>query len=110
MGLAVGGNVEAANVVYEEMRDGTTDIKKVLQRMPILNHSCALDSTACFLTPCVSVKQPIFDKELASQFRKAFPHIKMFGFFGFGEIGTKDDNQLFGVYNFTTALSVLKLL
>ena len=115
MGLAIGGNVEAANAYYD-LRDGL-DVKELVKKFPLVNQSRAEHANACILTPCVSLKQPLFDEETSRQFRKEFPLMKLFGFFGFGEIAMNscrtDDEELTdlpGLYSFTISLSVLKFL
>ena len=121
MGLAIGGKLKAANAVYHVLnpRHEELDIRELLRKFSLVNESRAKHDTACILTPCVSVKRPLFDAETSRQFRKEFPLMKVFGFFGFGEIGMKspqwrDDGEqstnVAEINVFTISLSVLKLL
>mgnify|MGYP002803399523 CR=1 FL=1 len=120
MGLAFGGKLKAANAVYHMLNPRKeVDIRELLRKFSLVNESRAKHDTACIVTPCVSLKRPLFDVETSRQFRKEFPLMKVFGFFGLGEIGMKlpqwrdDTEQSTNVAEInacTISLSVLKLL
>ena len=118
VGLAFCGQVEASSIVtYEDhyVRDDL-NIRKILLEMEI-NKSPSVRPTACFLTPCISIGSPLIQNESAT-FRQAFPSVKIFGFFGYGEIGTNlyeeleshDKDGARAMHYYSIALSVLRLL
>lgn len=88
LGLAIGGNIEAESTFHSEVnyQYAYGKCQQVLQGMAI-NQPLA-SPRVCFVMQCVSLSFSIFEEE-AAVFRKAFPNIKLFGFLGYGEIGTK---------------------
>ena len=90
LGLAVGGNVEADTIVHshDTYLDAGGTVAHVIQGMTINQPQLLVSPSVCFLIPCVGIDRRILDKEI-SEFRKVLPNIKLFGFFGYGEIGTK---------------------
>lgn len=113
VGLAIGGNIEAS-VSMQNIRPKSdisyTSFTGLLQRMSILNPPC---STACFLTVCISLRDNLPIHEELSQVKKMFPQLKLFGYFGFGEIAGKNkgDTKQGNVLHFNSVvLSIVKLL
>ena len=88
LGLAIGGNIEAESTLHSEVNYQYTygKCQQVLQGMAI-NQPLA-SPRVCFVMKCISLNFSIFDNR-AAVFRKAFPNIRLFGFLGYGEIGTK---------------------
>ena len=119
VGLAIGGNVEASNVVCDEgyFLPERANIIPLLQELESKHTPSLRRPTACLATPCVMIRDGLFGDMKTSEFRKAFPKMRIFGFRCFGEIGTKpcksrgdDDNAQSAVHYYSVVLSILKFL
>ncbi|XP_028408144.1 F-box only protein 22-like [Dendronephthya gigantea] len=123
-GLAFGGNVEASSVVCDEeyFLPETSSIIPLLQELGSKHTPCLGRPTACFLTPCVAIRDDLLRDLGSLEFKKAFPEMKTFGFRCFGEIGTEpcksrgNDGKVQNVlprgvfHSYSVVLSVLKFL
>lgn len=116
VGLAIGGNVRANCLVHH----GSTK-QSLVDSFQKLSEDKRTDRGACFMVSCIGRGENFYSSKNveSSMFRKTFPTLTLFGFFGNGEIGinmpgngeqTKKGASLKCFHTYSSVFSVLALL
>ena len=114
VGLAFGGNVEASNVVRDQefFQPERPNIIPLLQELESEHTPSLRRPTACFVTPCYKIRGGLFGNMETSEFREAFPEMRIFGFRCYGEIRTEPcesrGNPQIALHFNSVVLSILK--
>lgn len=116
IGLAVGGNVHANSVVHH----GSTQ-QTLPDSFKWLTKDEPPEKSACFMVSCLGKGTPFYNSKNveSSEFSNAFPGVRLFGFFGNGEVGThmpanveqpNKNTDVQYLHSYSTVFSILTLL